>query len=156
MLINIKKLHPDAKTPVYATAGAGCFDLHALDVDGYYILGSNVHQGSPIVCRTGLAFEIPPGWVMLIFSRSGHGFNNDTRLANCVGVIDSDYRGEVRVKLTSDDFSEDDRKLPLFVKPGDRIAQAMLERAERVTFNVVEALSPTERGEGGFGSTGSN
>lgn len=156
MLINIKKLHPDAKTPVYATAGAACFDLHALDVDGSYILGSNVHQGSPIVCRTGLAFEIPPGWVMLIFSRSGHGFNNDTRLANCVGVIDSDYRGEVRVKLTSDDFSEDDRKLPLFVKPGDRIAQAMLERAERVTFNVVEALSPTERGEGGFGSTGSN
>ena len=156
MLINIKKLHPDAKTPAYATAGAGCFDLHALDVDGSHILGSNVHQGSPIVCGTGLAFEIPPGWVMLIFSRSGHGFNNDTRLANCVGVIDSDYRGEVRVKLTSDDFSEDDRKLPLFVKPGDRIAQAMLERAERVTFNVVEALSPTERGEGGFGSTGSN
>ena len=154
MKINVKKLHPDAKLPVYATAGAACFDLYAHDVDGALTLGSNVHQGFPLVCGTGLAFEIPPGWVMLIFSRSGHGFNHEVRLANCVGVLDSDYRGEARVKLTSDDFSEDEKRPPLFVKPGDRVAQAMLTPVERIGFSVVDSLSETERGEGGFGSTG--
>ncbi len=154
MQINIKKLHPNAKPPVYATDGAGCFDLHALTVGEMYQIGEHVHGGSPVVCGTGLAFEIPPGWVMQVFSRSGHGFNKAVRLANCVGIIDSDFRGEVRVKLTSDDFSDDDRTMPLFVAPGDRIAQAMLVPAERVYFNVVDELSDTTRGEGGFGSTG--
>lgn len=154
MKINIKKLHPDAKLPIYATAGAACFDLRAHTVENSRVFGTHVYQGTPIVCGTGLAFEIPPGWVMLIFSRSGQGFNHDVRLANCVGVLDSDFRGEVRVKLTSDDFSADDRNVPLFVKPGDRIAQAMLVPAQRIEFSVVDELSTTARGEGGFGSTG--
>ena len=154
MKINVKKLHPDAKLPVYATAGAACFDLHAHTVENSRIFGAHIHQGAPVVCGTGLAFEIPPGWVMLIFSRSGHGFNHEVRLANCVGVLDSDYRGEARVKLTSDDFSEDEKRPPLFVKPGDRVAQAMLTPVERIGFSVVDSLSETERGEGGFGSTG--
>jgi dUTP pyrophosphatase len=88
---------------------------------------------------------------MLIFSRSGHGFKNNIRLSNCTGVIDSDYRGEVQVKLASDDpdgavFS---------VAHGDRIAQAMVLPIEQVSFEEVTELSTTERGEGGFGSTGS-
>ena len=87
---------------------------------------------------------------MLVFSRSGHGFKNNVRLANCVGVIDSDYRGEVMVKLVYDGFTSN-----LLVRNGDRIAQAMLVPAQQVTFEVVEELNTTERGTKGFGSTGS-
>ncbi len=90
---------------------------------------------------------------MLIFSRSGHGFNHNARLANCVGVIDSDYRGEVLVKLSMDDeFC--DPETELYIRPGDRIAQAMLVQVPRCEFEVVEQLTITERGAGGFGSTG--
>ena len=102
MEIKIKKLHPGAKMPAYATAGAACFDLHAATVAGSQHLGSVVHEGYPITCETGLAFEIPQGNVMLIFGRSGHGFKDNVRLSNAVGVIDADFRGEVKVKLTCD------------------------------------------------------
>jgi dUTP pyrophosphatase len=89
----------------------------------------------------------------MVYSRSGHGFKANTRLANCVGVIDCGYTGEVMVKLTMDDqFLENE--LDLLVKPGDRIAQAMLIPVPRVEFEVVEQLSFSERGVGGFGSTG--
>ena len=85
---------------------------------------------------------------MLIYSRSGHGFKNDVRLANCVGVIDADYRGELMVKLTGDTYGQ------LTIKPGDRIAQAMLVPVMKVHFKEVQELSETVRGAGGFGSTG--
>ena len=153
MKLNVKALHPDAIVPQYATVGAACFDLHAL-MEKAWVEGpeasAQVNPGTPTVIRTGLAFEIPDGYVMLIFSRSGHGFKNDIRLANCVGVIDSDYRGEVQVKLTNDN-SEGNF---LTVKHGDRIAQAMIVPVERVELVQVDDLSSTERGEGGFGSTG--
>lgn len=87
---------------------------------------------------------------MLVFSRSGHGFKNDTRLANCVGVIDSDYRGEVMVRLTCDNMSVN----ALHVSPGDRIAQAMLLPVAQVEFEEVDDLGATKRGTGGFGSSG--
>lgn len=155
MHLKVKKLHPDAIIPQYQTAGAACFDLHAIDIDGtlprdlVFKCGSVVVDGlNTLVFRTGLSFEIPHGWVMLIYSRSGHGFKNDTRLSNCVGVIDSDYRGEVKVKLISDAGGE------LRVYPGDRIAQAMLIPAPQCKIEVVSELSETERGECGFGSTG--
>ncbi len=158
MELKIKKLHPNAVVPTYATDGAACFDLVAATVSGHIATGEHVWNGEPVICGTGLAFEIPAGHVMLVFSRSGHGFKNDVRLANCTGVIDSDYRGEVMVKLTSDADDEgadwDDSKAPLFVKPGDRIAQAMILPAERAQFIVVDELGDTGRGEGGFGSTG--
>lgn len=150
MKIRIKKLSPLAKTPRYATNGAACFDLYATALVGFPDgIGSAAYPGLPIVCRTGLAFEIPPGWVMKIYSRSGHGFNHDARLANCVGVIDSDFRGEVMVKLTADGHRK-----PLEVRPGDRIAQAMIERAEHIDFELVDDISETARGAGGLGSTG--
>lgn len=140
--VKVKKLHPDARLPVYGTDGAACFDLAALD-------SNYVAEESTARIRTGLSFEIPEGHVMLIFSRSGHGFKNNVRLANCVGVIDADYRGEVMVKLTKDSGHA------LFtIEPGDRIAQAMVIPFPRVTFEEVEELSSTERGTGGFGSTG--
>lgn len=141
MKINIKKLHDDAIVPVYASAGAACFDLYALE-EGFD------YDGISIVYRTGLAFEIPQGHVMLVYSRSGHGFKNDIRLANCVGVIDSDYRGELMIKLTADGYSS-----PIF-GAGERIAQAMVMPAKQVSFTAVSELGDTERGDGGFGSTG--
>lgn len=147
MYVKIKKLSPTAIVPTYATYGAACFDLYADKLDEQFSC-AHVDAEDPLVCGTGLSFEVPIGHVMLIFSRSGHGFKHGVRLSNCVGVIDSDYRGEVKVKLTAD---EDDT---LIVNRGDRVAQAMIVPVERATFIVSDELSETERGTGGFGSTG--
>ena len=145
MIIKFKKLSATAITPIYATAGAACFDLHA-DTEGE----THINVGTSTAIKTGLSFEIPAGHVMLIYSRSGHGFKQNTRLANCVGVIDSDYRGEVMVKLTRDESDGGD----LVVKHADRIAQAMIVPIPSVTLVESDDLSSTERGAGGFGSTG--
>ena len=142
MKLNIKLLTPEAKIPKYATDGSGCFDLYATSE-------GTVMEKMSLIIHTGLSVEVPKGQVMLIFSRSGQGFNNNVRLSNCVGVIDSDYRGEVMIKLASDDPW---RHHPINV--GDRVAQAMLFPYEQVEFNVLEELEKTERGENGFGSTG--
>ena len=147
MQVKMKKVHPDARVPTYATDGSACFDLYAVDVPSW---STPVHHGIPVVIRTGLEFEIPAGNVMLLFGRSGHGFTFDTRLGNCVGVIDADYRGEVMVKLTRDNGMTS----VLSIKNGDRIAQAMVLPFERATFAMVDELAQTERGQGGFGSTG--
>jgi dUTP pyrophosphatase len=152
MPVKVTRLHPDAKLPTYATDGSGCFDLYAATVAGSCQIGSLVYEGHPVECGTGLAFEVPPGHVMLVFSRSGHGFNHAVRLANSVGVIDSDYRGEVKVKLTCDDCQDDEP--PPKIYPGRRIAQAMVLPILRVEFEEVTELSATARGQGGFGSTG--
>ena len=148
MNIKIKKLHPDAIVPTYGTDGAAAFDLYACvvgdDRDRAYIA-----HGESVEVDTGLAFEVPDGYAMFIYSRSGHGFVDDVRLANCVGVIDSDYRGPVQVKLTADAGSGG-----FGVCVGDRIAQAVILPVPRVEFEVVDTLAPTARGTGGFGSTG--
>ena len=139
MKINIKLLSENAVVPKYETAGAACFDLVA------------THNGivnPDCVFATGLQVEVPEGHVMLIFSRSGMGFKDGVRLANCVGVIDSDYRGEIKVKLQTDHNKR-------YYVAGDRIAQAMIIPVQQVEFNITHELSTTERGEGGFGSTGS-
>ena len=143
LLVNIKKVHEDAVVPEYATPGSACFDLVSIH-DG------KVEYGDPGLFSTGLVFEVPVGHVMNIYSRSGHGFKEEIRLANCVGKIDSDYRGEVMVKLTSDGL----HRGAFHVKAGDRIAQAEIVPIQQVEFEVVESISETERGEGGFGSTG--
>ena len=147
MQIKIKKVHPDAVIPKFATNGAACFDLHAVDCGD----GAPIFAGSALTIRTGLAFEIPPGNVMLIFSRSGHGFNNDVSLSNAVGVIDSDYRGEVHVKLRNDSGLG----AVFRAHPGDRIAQALILPLPHIQLVESMDLSDTERGAGGFGSTGS-
>lgn len=150
MKLKFKKIHPDAIKPKYATQGAACFDLHAVGpIDPFY--DSQEVGEQPLTIDTGLAFEVPKNHVMLVFSRSGHGFKHDTRLANCVGVIDSDYRGELKVRLTRDGSWE---TKPLRVRPGDRIAQAMIVPIPEVELEEVDELSDTERGTGGFGSTG--
>jgi len=145
MQLKIKKLHPDAIIPKYATPGSACFDLHAMmSIESHCI---TIAPGEAAVIRTGLAFEIDPEWRMDIYSRSGHGFKDGVRLANCVGKIDSDYRNEVMIKLHNDGL------IPVTVNDGDRIAQAELNPVHRVTFVEVDALSETQR-TGGFGSTG--
>lgn len=152
MQVKVKKLHPDAIMPKYATDGSACFDLHALgewDLEGYGFVHA-VELGEPKTFKTGLSFEVPTGHVMLVFSRSGHGFKHSTRLSNCVGVIDADYRGELMVSLTRD-CSERDL---VQVKAGDRIAQAMIIPIPSVELVEAEELTNTERGTGGFGSTG--
>lgn len=153
MKVKIKKLHPDAIVPTYGTSGAACFDLYAIyDADMSALVPDDCKMPVEFygACnfRTGLAFEVPQGHVMMVYSRSGHGFRNGVRLSNCTGIIDSDYRGELMVKL----HNEGDK--PFIVNKGDRIAQAMIIPVEQVQFELAEELSDTERSEGGFGSTG--
>lgn len=146
-LLGVKRLTDTAILPAFATAGAACFDLHAdLRADGY----NQVYFRESEVIRTGLAFDIPEGYALMIYSRSGHGFKNDVRLANCVGVIDSDYTGEVKIKLTIDNEEG------FIVEHGSRIAQAMLIKVPCVQLVEVDELKATERGANGFGSTGTS
>ena len=142
MKVRIKKLHPDAIIPTYATEGAACFDIYSLTAN---VMVKGV---PPLIFRTGISIEVPDGHVMKVYSRSGHGFINGVRLANCTGIIDSDYRGEIMVRLQNDDGHQFE------IKVGDRIAQAMIIPVSQVSFEVVEELSETKRGEGGLGHTG--
>ena len=142
MNVKVKRLYDSAILPTYGTDGSACFDI-------YTMLNGDTDYNEPHVYSTGLAFEIPEDHVMLVFSRSGHGFKNDVRLSNCVGVIDSDYRGELKVKLTCDKIG-----WGLEVNAGERIAQGMVIPIQKVQFEEVDALTSTARGEGGFGSSG--
>lgn len=154
MQVKVKKMFSGVQLPEYATDGSGCFDIRAysnVHEDLQYHSTTVVANGDTVVFNTGLQFEIPEGYVMLVYSRSGHGFKNSVRLSNCVGVIDSDYRGELKVKLIGD-FNNGDESL--VVKHGDRIAQAMIVPVPKVVFKVVDELSTTERGSNGLGSTG--
>jgi dUTP pyrophosphatase len=142
MQVKVKKLNANAVLPQYATAGAACFDL--VCVNDVMITPGREH----VALRTGLAFEIPEGYVMMVYSRSGHGFKNGIRLANGTGVIDSDYRGEVMVKMHNDGASA------VHVTAGERIAQAMIVPVPQVQLILADELSDTARGSGGIGSTG--
>lgn len=142
--IKVKLLNELATIPQYKTSGAAAFDIATTDDS------TVINPGEQAKFGTGLAFEIPEGNVMLVFSRSGHGFTNRVRLSNCVGVIDSDYRGELKVALENDGVE------PLNINTGDRIAQAMIIKAEQVALVEADDLTETTRGAGGFGSTGVN
>lgn len=143
MQIKIKRLTETAKLPVYSSDGAGCFDFFA-DLFG---VGIALLKGS-VSISLGVSVEIPKNHVLLLYSRSGHGFKHGVRLVNCVGVIDSDYRGELKAALHIDR----EGKMP--IEHGDRICQGMIIPIPHVKFVEVSELSETERGAGGFGSTG--
>lgn len=143
--INYKKLNPNAKTPTRGSEYAAGYDLYAC-IDNDVVI--NPHQTVKI--STGLSFELPNGTFAGIFARSGLATKEGLRPANCVGVCDSDYRGEYIVALHND--SEDIR----YVNNGDRIAQMILLPYIEMEFNEVDELTDTERGTGGFGSTGTN
>ena len=142
MKLNVKRLTDTAKIPTYAHEGDACFDIYS---DGTHQLAQ--HWSTH---RTGLKFEIPRGYAMMIYSRSGMAFKSDVRLANCVGVVDSGFVGEVMVKLSSDSRCIG----ALAFRQGDRIAQAMLIPVPAVWFEEVDDMADTERGDGGFGSSG--
>ena len=144
MQVKIQKLTPTAKTPTYGSDGAAAFDIYANLPDTW--LG--IPAGEMRAISTGIAVEVPPGHVLRLYSRSGHGFVNSVTLVNSVGVIDSDYRGEVMAGLRNDGH------LSFPVHHGDRIAQGIIEPIERIEFVEVKDLSTTVRGAGRFGSTG--
>lgn len=141
MQVKIKLLSDSARVPTYGSVGAACFDLYASDTVA-------VIPGGTGVVRTGISVEVPDGHVLMVYSRSGHGFRNGVTLMNGTGVVDSDYRGEVVVGLRNDGDKV------FFVSIGDRVAQAMVVPVDKVEFVEVDTLSDTVRGAGGFGSTG--
>lgn len=176
--VKVKRIHPDAIIPQYATAGAAGFDLVAVED---VIIAPGETKKVPL----GLAFEIPEGFVMYVCMRSGIALKTKLRQSNGIGVIDSDYRGEVSMMfdnistyrgdayhyetLTGKKISSgteycnigDGYTRPKSVNPntylirkGDRIAQGVLAKVPRAAFVEVAELDETERGDGGFGSTG--
>ena len=148
MELKIKALDPrigrEIPAPRYATAGAAAMDLCAC-IDAPVTIGA----GKRAVVSTGIAIALPSkDYVALLFARSGLGIKRGICLANGVGVIDSDYRGEIRVGLAN--TSQEDYT----VMPGDRIAQLMITPVVCPSVSFVEELDETERGAGGLGSTG--
>ena len=148
MELKIKALSPrigaDIPAPFYASPGAAAMDLHAC-IDAPV----TVPAGGRVVIPTGIAIALPSAdFVALIYARSGLGIKHGIAPANCVGVIDSDYRGEIKVGLQnsgSEDYT---------IQPADRIAQMMIAPVVRAQVRMTDELDDTARGEGGFGSTG--
>ena len=143
MEVPVKKLHPAAKLPVYATAEAAGADLCACLPEAVTIA-----PGETKMIPTGLAVEIPRGYVGLVFGRSGLALKRDLARANKVGVIDSDYRGELHVGLRNHS------REAYAIQPGERVAQLVILPVCLPELAEVEELSETARGQGGFGSTG--
>lgn len=137
MKVKIKKLHPDAVVPKYAKSGDAGLDLTATDIEA---------DSSNLTYKTGLAVEIPHGHVGLLFPRSSV-YKTGQTLTNCVGVIDSGYRGEIMMKFSLSPYGRE-------YNIGDRIGQLIIMPYPEVQFEEVEDLSSTDRGEGGYGSTG--
>ncbi|MGM0966974.1 MAG: dUTP diphosphatase [Bacillota bacterium] len=170
MNVNIKRLSADATTPTYAHSTDACFDLYA----SHSVV---IRPGETALVPTGLAFEIPPGYEMQIRPRSGITLKTHLRVQ--LGTVDSGYAGEVGVivdnkewnskrygahildvtgeYVPSLDYSGELEGFPLgtyIIRKGDRVAQAVIKPVEQATFTVVDALEDTERGTGGFGSSG--
>ncbi len=143
MKIRFKKLDDRAVMPTYGTEFSAGADLYAV-CDG----NISVMPGQTVFVHTGLAMEIPEGYVGLVFARSGLACKSDLAPANKVGVIDPDYRGEFMVALHNHGSSERE------ISCGDRIAQFVVVPFIHAEFEEAEELAETLRGEGGFGSTG--
>ncbi len=144
MIIKVKKLHPEAIIPSYAKSGDAALDLHATD-------RGKVDKYGNMVYKTGLAMEIPDGFVGLIYPRSSIS-KTKQMLRNHVGVIDSGYRGEIILKFGW--FSQAATPDSSVYDAGDRIGQLMVIPRPDIELMEVEELTDTERGTGGFGSTG--
>lgn len=142
-ILNVKFLNDLAKMPTKGSKYAVGYDLYA--ATDYAI---DIAPHSTVKIGTGLAIELPPYMAGLIFARSGLATKKGLRPANCVGLIDPDYRGEYIVALHNDTDEM------MSIEPGERIAQLVLTPFYNAKFEQVNELSDTERGEGGFGSTG--
>ena len=144
MIVKVKKLDDRAILPTYGSAYAAGSDLYAL-IEGESL---TIGAGETVLVRTGLSVEIPEGYVGLIYARSGLATKRGLAPANKVGVIDSDYRGEVKIALFNQSGEEQ------IVSAGERVAQLVIAPYLAVEYEQAEELSSTVRGEGGFGSTG--
>ena len=148
MELKIKALSPkighEIPAPFYASTGAAAMDLHAC-LDEPLAIPAGQRRSVP----TGLAIALPSAnYVALVYARSGLGVKHGVAPANCVGVIDSDYRGEIRVGLVNQS------QTPYTVQPGDRIAQLAVMPVVQAELEITDTLDETQRGAGGFGSTG--
>lgn len=141
MKVKIKKTHENGRIPTYATDGSGAFDFYSAE-------DVAVRENYAKAINLGVAMEVPDGHVLLLFPRSSIGKNTWLRMANSVGVIDSDYRGTIHALYENVGWGD------CLVYSGERIAQGIIVPIPKVEFEEVEELSTTERGEGGFGSTG--
>jgi dUTP pyrophosphatase len=141
MVLKIKKLNKDAVIPAYQTKEAAGFDLHSIE-------DVVIKPGERKLIGTGLAFEIEFGYEVQIRPRSGLAYKHGITVLNTPGTIDSDYRGEIKVLL----INHGDKEFE--IKKNERIAQAVIAPVIQAEIVEVEELSDTERGSGGFGSTG--
>jgi len=141
--LQVMRIKPSAKLPERQTAGSVGYDLSAcLESE------ESLAPGETLKIGTGLAIALEPGYAAFIYARSGLGIKHGIAPANCVGVIDSDYRGEVIVGLRNSSNT------PYTIKDGDRIAQMVVTKCELPEIRLCDNLEETARGEGGFGSTG--
>ena len=143
MKIKIKRLNKNATIPTYGSLYAAGADLYAC-VEGDVVIAPNETK----LIKTGLAIELPVGYAAFIYARSGLASKRGLAPANKVGVVDCDYRGEIMVALHNHSTSEQ------AISKGERIAQMVIAPYITAEFLEVDELSDTERGEGGFGSTG--
>lgn len=142
-MVNVKKLRDNAIIPTQGSKYAAGYDLYAaIDTP------ITIKSGETVKIGSGLAFELPEGFFAGIFARSGLATKQGLRPANCVGVVDCDYRGEVIVAIHNDSNEN------TVIAPGDRIAQMILLPYQSMEFIEVSDLSETDRGDGGFGSSG--
>lgn len=145
LVVKVKKLTDNAMIPVSKTEGAAGYDIAS--IEAVRIRNLNAELGATVI-HTGLAFEIPEGYHMKVFLRSGIAYKTKLRLANHVAIIDSDYRGELMLLV------ENPSRQPIDIPAGTRIAQCIIERNIPVSFEEAEELGETVRGTGGLGSTG--
>lgn len=146
--IKIKKLSSDAAIPQYAKDGDAGFDLYSVIDNNYGFITIKPYQTKLI--KTGLSMEIPSGYEVQIRPRSGLSLKTKLRIANSPGTIDTGYRGEIGIIF--DNISDE----PITIRHHERIAQGVLCKVPQANFILVNELSETERGEGGFGHTGTN
>ena len=141
--MKIKKLNENATVPTYGSACAAGADLYSCEENAV-----TIEPGKTVLVHTGIAMAIPDGYVGLIYARSGLACKRGLAPANKVGVIDSDYRGEIMVAL------HNHGEVAQTVESGERIAQIVFTPYAAADFAVADTLDDTVRGEGGFGSTG--
>ena len=144
IVVRFRKTNPDVTLPEYETKGASGCDVRAFLPEGPLVIPSGEWRLVP----TGLCPEIPMGYEIQVRPRSGLAAKNGITCLNTPGTVDSDYRGEIKVNLINHSSSD------FIVENGMRIAQFVIAKVESASFLVVEDLSESERGEGGFGSTG--
>ena len=144
MKINIKKLHDDAIIPTKGTIKSAGYDLYAYFEEDK----KEINPGETYMVSTGISLEVPDGYFAGIFARSGIASKRNLRPANCTGVIDSDYRGEIKVPI----FNDSDKVQ--VIENNERVAQMIIMPYLDVTFNEVDSLDETDRDNEGFGSTG--